>query len=176
MPRARGSQPLPEAVLAAQPTETATRAGSERPAASAAASASAIMRSQANEAQGPTVDAGQVEVDLGPTRLVAADREFRPAGGGQPRQGPANPRAPATEVARRRPDLASLDSNLVAERATAPAADGGGTPLSAQPDSKALSRVRRDSGGESTESAAITVMAGPAESRQSSAVLSLIHI
>ena len=169
MPRARGNQPLPAAVLSAQPTETATRAGRERPAASASASASAITRSQANEAQGPTVDAGQVEVDLGPTRLVAADREFSPAGGGQPRQGPANPRAPETEVARRRPDLASLDSNLVAEQATAPAADGGGTPLSAQPDSKALARVRRDSEGEESESAAITVAAGPAESRQSSA-------
>ena len=170
VPRARGSQPRPEATLAAQPVETATRAGRERPSASAAAAASAITRSQANEAQGPTVDAGQVEVDLGPTRLVAADREFRPAGGGQPRQGPANPRLPSTDVARRRADAASLDSNLMAERATAPAAAGGGTPLSAQPDSQALARVRRDAGGENTEAAATTALAGPAESRQSSAV------
>ncbi|MBB75940.1 MAG: hypothetical protein CMJ75_15650 [Planctomycetaceae bacterium] len=170
MPRARGSQPLPEATLAAQPVETATRAGSERPAASASAAAAAIARSQANEAQGPTADAGQVEVDLGPTRLVAADREFRPAGGGQPRQGPATPRLPNAEVVRRRPDLASLDTNQVAEQAAAPAASGGGTPLSAQPDSQALARVRRDRGGESPKAAATTALAGPVESSQSSAV------
>ncbi|MEE3372461.1 MAG: hypothetical protein VX346_24200 [Planctomycetota bacterium] len=170
MPRARGSQPLAEATLAAQPVETATRAGRERPAASASAAASAIARSQANEAQGPTADAGQVEVDLGPTRLVAADREFRPAGGGQPRQGPATPRLPSAELARRRPDLASLDSNQVAEQASAPAAAGGGTPLSAQPDSQALARVRRDSGGENAKAAATTALAGPMESSQSSAV------
>ena len=170
MPRARGNQPLPQATLAAQPVETAARAGSERPSASASASAASIERSQAEELQGPTVDAGQVEVDLGPTRLVAADRDFRPAGGGQPRQGPANPKLPSAEVSRRRPDLASLDSNVVAERTMAPAAEGGGTPLTAQPDSQALARARRDPGGENTQSATSTTLAGPAVSRQSSAV------
>ncbi|HUG70567.1 MAG TPA: prenyltransferase/squalene oxidase repeat-containing protein [Pirellulaceae bacterium] len=119
----------PSASLLATTTGPATVAGSQQPADLTASSSGALTRANANAAPGAvTADAGQVQVDLGPTRVVSGGGASRAAGGGQPEM---NPSAQAQQLARNssggtpQPTLAS---STVAAETAAPAGTGGGQP------------------------------------------------
>ncbi|MDA1050628.1 MAG: hypothetical protein O3C40_09120 [Planctomycetota bacterium] len=119
----------PSAAARATTTEAATLAGSQQPAELTASSSGALTRANANAAPGTvTADAGQVQVDIGPTRVVSGGGASRGGGGGQPE---LNQSAQAQQLARSssggtpQPTLAS---NTVAAEAAAPAGAGGGQP------------------------------------------------
>lgn len=119
----------PSASALATTVEAATIAGSQQPSELTASSSSALTRANANASPGAvTAAAGQVQVDLGPTRVVTGGGASRAAGGGQP---DLNPSAQAQQLARNssggtpQPTLAS---NTVAAEAVAPAGTGGGQP------------------------------------------------
>ncbi|MCA9146894.1 MAG: hypothetical protein KDB05_29155, partial [Planctomycetales bacterium] len=119
----------PSASILATTAEAATVAGSQQPAELTASSSGALTRANANAAPGAvTAAAGQVQVDLGPTRVVSGGGASRAAGGGQP---DLNPSAQAQQLARSssggtpQPTLAS---STVAAEAAAPAGTGGGQP------------------------------------------------
>lgn len=119
----------PSASLRATTTGAATVAGSQQPADLTASSSGALTRATANAAPGAiTADAGQVQVDLGPTRVVSGGGASRAAGGGQPEM---NPSAQAQQLARNNSGGTphpTLASNTVAEETAAPVGSGGGQP------------------------------------------------
>ncbi|MBC8353351.1 MAG: hypothetical protein H8E66_15235 [Planctomycetes bacterium] len=119
----------PSASIRATTTEAATLAGAQQPTDVTASSSAALTRADAAVATGTvTAAAGQVQVDLGPTRVVSGGGASRAAGGGQPE---LNLSAQAEQLARSssggvaQPTLAAI---TVAAEAVAPAGSGGGQP------------------------------------------------
>ena len=119
----------PSASVRATTTEAATLAGSRQATELTASSSGALTRANANAATGAvTAAAGQVQVDLGPTRVVSGGGASRAAGGGQPE---LNQSAQAEQLARSSSGgtpQPALASNTVAAEAAAPAGAGGGQP------------------------------------------------
>lgn len=119
----------PSASVRATTTEAATVAGSQQPAELTASSSGALTRANADATISEvTAAAGQVQVDMGPTRVVSGGGSSRAAGGGQPA---LNLSAQAQQLARNssggtpQPTLAS---EVVGAVAAAPAGSGGGQP------------------------------------------------
>ncbi|MAR13749.1 MAG: hypothetical protein CL681_27720 [Blastopirellula sp.] len=146
--RSRAQAERPSSTLQAQPVEVATASGSQQPAALNADATAAIARANADATPGPTTaEAGTVQVDLGPTRVVSGGASGRAAGGGQPQ---VNPEAQSRHVVRDTAGGApavSLQVEEVTELAAAPAGDGGGMPESNMADPSALAVQRTESGG-----------------------------
>ncbi|MCA9119874.1 MAG: hypothetical protein H6822_01075 [Planctomycetaceae bacterium] len=119
----------PSASALATTVEAATIAGSRQPAELTASSSGTLTRADANASPGAvTAAAGQVQVDLGPTRVVSGGGASRAAGGGQP---DLNPSAQAQQLARSNsggtPEP-TLASTAVAAEVAAPPGTGGGQP------------------------------------------------
>ena len=146
--RSRAQSQQPSSTLQAQPVEVATATGSRQPAALNADASAAIARADADATPGPTTaDAGTIQVDLGPTRVVSGGARGRAAGGGQPT---VNPESQSRQVARDAAGGApavSLQVEQVTELAAAPAGDGGGLPESTMADPSALAVQRTETGG-----------------------------
>jgi Prenyltransferase and squalene oxidase repeat len=119
----------PSASVRATTTEAATLAGSQQPAELTASASGALTQANANAATGTvTAAAGQVQVDLGPTRVVSGGGASRAAGGGQPE---LNLSAEAKQLARNSSGgtpQPTLTSDAIATEAVAPAGSGGGQP------------------------------------------------
>jgi hypothetical protein len=118
----------PSASIRATTTEAAAVAGAERPAAATASASGSLTRASSNAETGAiTAAAGNVQVDLGPTRVVSGSASSRAAGGGQPE---LNLSSEAQQLARSnsggsaQPTLAAT----VAAEVAAPAGMGGGQP------------------------------------------------
>jgi len=163
----------PSASTLATTTGAATVAGSQQPAELTASSSGALTRANANAAPGAvTADAGQVQVDLGPTRVVSGGGASRGSGGGQP---DLNPSAQAPQLARSssggtpQPTLAS---SIVAAETSAPAGTGGGQPTP-QGIAPTLADVGRGepSPSEIGSGAAPSSQSAPAEAPAASAAL-----
>ncbi|MBP89168.1 MAG: hypothetical protein CMJ64_21030 [Planctomycetaceae bacterium] len=125
----QASSQRPSSSLQATTVESAAVAGSQEPATTTVSASGTLRRSDSNAESGAvTATAGQVEVDLGPTRVVSGGGASRAAGGGQP---DLNLSSQAELIARSNSGGAaqpSIDSTIRAETAEAPAGDGGGQP------------------------------------------------
>lgn len=119
----------PTASLRVTTVDAGTVAGSQQPATTTMSATGSLARANSDaESAAITAAAGQVQVDLGPTRVVSGGGASRASGGGQP---DLNPSAESEMIARSnsggtaRP---SIDSAVAAEAVAAPAGDGGGQP------------------------------------------------
>ena len=119
----------PTASLQANTLAMATEAGSESPSAQASSSSAALTRADSNANPGLiSASAGQVQVDLGPTRVVSENGASRAAGGGQPELNLASQSQQLTRNTANAAENSALASMNVAAEPAAPPGTGGGEP------------------------------------------------
>ncbi len=125
----RAGQTRPSAVLRATPLVPATRAGSRNPKAVNANASAALTQAAAAAQRGQvTASKGTIEVDLGPTTLVAQSGTGRASGGGQPQRRPGIQSRTLARSVQGQSLSASLLAEVVRPAVAAPAAEGGGVP------------------------------------------------
>ena len=148
--RVRAEADRPRAIFQAQPITNAAHAGVQQPTKDSTDATAAITRSQASaEAGEVTASVGQVQVDLGSTRIVDEGERGRAAGGGQPE---INTTSLSQQIARSATGGAptvTLAVELQAEVAAAPAGNAGGSPPTMATSAAELQVVRTEVGGES---------------------------
>lgn len=160
--RSLASNNAPSASLKAETLDHATESGAAQVATVDATAGAALQKQSSNAAPGPISAAvGQVEVDLGPTQIVAdSGSSSRASGGGQPT---INAQTQSTQLARRAiggSAAASLATDKVAEVPVAPAGTGGGAPKSLDVNTEATTIARTQAGGQAA------VSGGPAAASQ----------
>ncbi|QDU99090.1 hypothetical protein [Lignipirellula cremea] len=146
--RSQADAQRPNSPYQATPVEIPNVAGSREPSEQTASASAALNQQASNADKGPvSAAAGVVEIDLGPTRIMAEFETGRAGGGGQPT---LNPDTHAHEIARAAtggaPQMA-MTADTVAVQAAAPTADGGGQPQVPQAQTEATALARTDSGG-----------------------------
>ncbi len=146
--RANAGDMAPSATLQAADVPLPNTLGAEQPSEINASSSAALARSDSQaEASPVSAAAGTVEVDTGPTRIVATEGVSRAAGGGQPElNSEQQSRLTARSAASGAPEVA-LASVEVADMAAAPAGAGGGEPPRPNPQIDALAAVAANPGG-----------------------------
>jgi len=121
----------PTASLQANTLSSAALPGAERPAELTASASRSLARANSDANPGAaTAAAGEIQVDLGPTRVVSSGGASRAAGGGQPELNPSA--SESQQLARSRSGgvtAPTLASDVVAVEAVAPVGAGGGQPL-----------------------------------------------
>jgi len=158
--RARAGAEAPSAVFEAQPIESARFAGAEQTSEKQASASGALARADANAEAAPvTASKGDVDVDVGPTQIVANTGIGKAAGGGQPEINFAHSNRKIGRTAQGGGPTVAVAAAVPAEQAAAPAGIGGGAPAAQlEMDSVAASRQEvtgaAPSGGEPSEQAA----------------------
>jgi len=148
--RTRAGANAPSATLVAREVETATVAGAEQ-STELTASSSAALQSRRSDAVAGNVTAatGEVDVDVGPTKVVSENSTGKASGGGQPS---LNFETRSHKLARSEvggaPEV-TLAAAQVAKVAEAPAGDGGGEPDTPEASPEATSVARTEAGGQS---------------------------
>ena len=126
--------------------------GAQQAAELQASASAAIAKAASNAATGAvTADAGEVEVDLGPTRHVSENSTGKASGGGQPS---LNYETQSQKLARTNVGGAPNVTLAVAETAKmaeAPPGEGGGEPPAPEANPEATAVVRTESGGSSPQ-------------------------
>lgn len=160
---ARAAADRPSAPFRAQSVDVPTETGAREPDSLTASSSASTLNAQANERRGDvTAAAGNVEVDLGSTRVVAEDGKMRASGGGQPALS-SDLSAANTQRARSTEAAAAVVANRVAEIAAAPAGREATPDLAAeQPASTPSSRTLAGGDNATTAAANATSKNGPA--------------
>ncbi len=149
MSRSVAGAEMPSATLAASNVEQADAAGAEQPTQHDASASAGLSQKGSNAETGAvSVSKGNVQVDLGPTRIVTGDAGARASGGGQQR---LNFETNAQQIARNDvggAPLNALATTNVAETAEAPTKQGGGQPAAPQLEIDATATVRSQAGGD----------------------------
>lgn len=147
--RSRAGANAPSATrVAVQQVDHATVAGAPQAAELEASASAALERQASNTASGPVTAArGEIEVDLGATKVVSENSTGKASGGGQPRM---NFETRSHKLARSEvggaPDV-RLAETEVAEVAQAPRGDGGGEPATPEISPEATAVARTEQGG-----------------------------
>jgi hypothetical protein len=140
--QARAGQLRPNAVLHATPLNPSSIAGSRQSAELNATASAAVTRAAANADRGDVTAAkGTLDVDTGPTTLVAESGAGRAGGGGQPELSEGSVREPLLRASR---DSAPLPALLADQRSavvSAPAGVGGASAPPSDLDANADSLV-----------------------------------
>jgi len=145
--RSRTDAPQPTSTLAKSEIDVPTAAAADQVAAVNASSSASVQKASSN-AESAEVNAskGSVEVDTGPTRIVAAEAAGRSGGGGQPE---LNYDTQARNVSRTEtggaPDL-SVKVPDVDTIAAAPSGTSGGEPQNPDPAIDATAIARNEAG------------------------------
>lgn len=147
--RARAAHQLAQATIEASNVAVSNATGAESATELNASAGATLAKADANATKDPVTAAkGNVEVDVGPTRLVAEDGAGRAAGGGQMT---LNFETQARQIARSKtggaPEMA-LAAAKVAESPEALKTAGGGSPTTALAASDAVAAVRTDPGSD----------------------------
>jgi hypothetical protein len=143
----RAGEVRPSAVLEATPLSASLVAGARKPA-DVQASASAALAQAASDADRGDVTAskGDLDVDTGPTTLVAETGAGRGTGGGQPERSFGTLRATVPRAPPGQSPLPSLLADTTGATAAAPQEEGGGEPSAAEVDVDADSLLGARSG------------------------------
>lgn len=146
--RANAGDQAPSATLQATDVPLPNTLGADQPAEINASSSAALARSDSQAESSPvSAAAGTVEVDVGPTRIVATEGVSRAAGGGQPElNSEQQSRLTARSAATGAPEVA-LASVDISDMAAAPEGAGGGEPPRPNPQLDALAAVSASLGG-----------------------------
>lgn len=168
VPRAVAGQARPSATLQAADVPVATAAGAAQPTELNASSSAALAQANSDASPGVvTADAGRVDVDLGPTRVVSESGSGRSSGGGQP---DVNFAPESRLVARSReggsPQMA-IASTQAAAAPVAPMGDSGGSPAATPTD--AVATARSQSGGAEPVTGGPSAAANPGPTTEVSA-------
>ncbi len=140
----------PSATLVAQELENATVAGAQQAAELDASSSAAIERQAADAVAGDvTASSGEIEVDVGPTKIVSENSTGKAAGGGQPT---LNFETRSNQI--QRADSGGAMELALAEAKVEPVAQaepgsGGGEPSTPDVSPEATAVVRTEEGGAS---------------------------
>ncbi len=146
--RANAGDATPSATLQSADVPLPNTLGAERPSELNASSSAALARADSQaEAASVSAAAGTVEVDMGPTRVVATSGVSRAEGGGQPDlNSQQQSRLAARSATSGAPQVALATTNT-ADIAAAPMATGGGEPPRPNPQLDALAAVASNAGG-----------------------------
>lgn len=137
----------PRSTNVAAISETGPAQSQGDPAEVAASASAAATRSSSNDAEGPvSADAGNVQVDTGPTRTVAEGGIGRAGGGGRP-----NVSTVADNSGSRRADAGSrvemsIAATVVEDSPAAEKGDGGGEPSTPESSPEATTLARAEPG------------------------------
>jgi hypothetical protein len=123
--RSRAEQPRPSTSTKATIERWAARAGSQQPTELSASSSASLLRQSAAADRSTTSAArGQIEVDMGPTRVVSEANRIRASGGGQPELNfEVDAAQPPRRMAGGRPAIA-VAADLTAPSAVSPPVGG----------------------------------------------------
>lgn len=164
--RANAGDSAPSATMQADHVPIPNTLGADQPSEINASSSAALTRADSDaEASPVSAAAGNVEVDIGPTRVVATEGASRAAGGGQPElNAEQQSRLPARSASSGAPALA-LATPTTADVVAAPAGTGGGDPPRPDPqlDAVAVVAANSDGGEPITGGPSMAVEAGPPE-------------
>lgn len=121
--RSTAGEARPSGTLKAEPVEFATTGGVANPTELNASASAAVAQASSNANQGAiSASKGTIDVDLGPTQIVAEQGASRASGGGQPELNMTNP---SPTLARSRTGGAPQASIAAADVAAAPVAPPG---------------------------------------------------
>lgn len=152
-----GAQSPRTTVAAATRPDVVSTPGQQQVAEVSASSSAALTEASSDAARGAISAArGQVEVDLGPTRLVSEGAAARTGGGGQPQ---VNLETQGRRLARGASGAApqvALATDAVAETPAAPRSTGGGRPSTTETNLDATALARTDPGAQSPVSGGAT--------------------
>jgi hypothetical protein len=148
--RSQSTANTPTSTLKAEALDNASQAGAETLARVEASAGAALTRQSSDAPQAKaTASVGQVEVDVGPTQVVAdSGASSRASGGGQPT---INTQTQSRQIARNNAGssaAASLAASTKAEAVAAPPGIGGGAPKSLDVNIEATAIARTQAGGE----------------------------
>ena len=141
----RAGAAAPNAVMPSEEIAVAQVVGSETPSDLQASSSAALTDARANAERGVNASPGPVEVDIGPTRIVANTGQGRASGGGQPTlnfEPSNNDQVRSSASTGKRPSVASTN---VSEIAQSPV--GGQAEPEVAPSASSASSVAASSGG-----------------------------
>lgn len=147
--RSQSTANTPTSTLKAEALDNASQAGAETLARVEASAGASLTRQSSDAPQAKaTAAVGQVEVDVGPTQVVAdSGASSRASGGGQPT---INTETQSRQIARSKVGgsaAASLANATQAEAVAAPPGIGGGAPKSLDVNTEATAIARTEAGG-----------------------------
>jgi hypothetical protein len=170
VPRSSSGQQVPRSSLVADDATDAQNAGESQPS-TLTANASPATIDTASQAEAGTIaaDVGTGEIDLGPVKVVSESGNGKASGGGQPNLDAPQQASRMDRISDTSGAQPTLATNVTAEQATAPQADGGGNPQPNQNDLDAASLVQMDARANQATSAGPTnaLTEGPTSSSNS---------